>query len=596
MKKLNLLALGLLLSIFSFAQGKNGTVHLSEDFSSTFPPTGWTIENYGTKWTLSNSAKAGGSAPELKFTYTQGSLTTRFISPSVDLSGVENLVLSFRQFVDHYGTGYSVGVATRSNSGEWNTVWSVSPEDNIGPELHDIIISNDDVGSSNFQFCFFLSGNAYQIDYWFIDDVELFTPYSNDVSVSSIVAPDYFAQGDMIIGAVVKNVGLSNVTSFDVNYQIDGGEVVTQSFSGLNLEQTDTYEIEFDQTWAATPGTFTLTVFVSNYNGAGDDNDTENDSQSKTLNVASQTTVNMPLFESFTSSTCGPCASFNGSVFNSFLSSNIERLSIIKYQMSWPQPGDPYYNEDGGTRRVYYGVISVPSLFAGGNSVETSENEINAQLNDLESEEAFFEISVKATYLGTTVTAKIDVSPYISASGLKLHAAVVEKETTGNVGSNGETSFKYVMMKMLPDGEGTTVDFVDGESFSITLTKDLSSTYVEEYNDLMLVVFIQNDSNKEIFQSKMVDITEGSTGIPSSTNKGFSIYPNPTNGTFSLEMPEETGMSLIEVYSLTGALVYSSNISATKSQQFDLGLQKGAYIVSITTLDGMKLSQKLIVR
>ncbi|HOP02827.1 MAG TPA: T9SS type A sorting domain-containing protein [Tenuifilaceae bacterium] len=596
MKKLNLLALGLLLSIFSFAQGKNGTVHLSEDFSSTFPPTGWTIENYGTKWTLSNSAIAGGSAPELKFTYTQGSLTTRFISPSVDLSGVENLVLSFRQFVDHYGTGYSVGVATRSNSGEWNTVWSVSPEDNIGPELHDIIISNDDVGSSNFQFCFFLSGNAYQIDYWFIDDVELFTPFSNDITVSSIVAPDYFAQGDMTIGAVVRNVGLSNVTSFDVNYQIDGGEVVTQSFSGLNLEQTDTYEIEFDQTWAATPGTFTLTVFVSNYNGAGDDNDTENDSQSKTLNIASQTTVNMPLFESFTSSTCGPCASFNGSVFNSFLSSNIERLSIIKYQMSWPQPGDPYYNEDGGTRRVYYGVISVPSLFAGGNSVETSENEINAQLNDLEDEEAFFEISVKATYLGTTVTAKIDVSPYISASGLKLHAAVVEKETTENVGSNGETSFKYVMMKMLPDGNGTTVDFIDGQDYSITLTQDLTSTFVEQYDDLELVVFIQNDDNKQVYQSKMVDITEGSTGIPSSTLKGFSIYPNPTNGTFSLEMPEETGMSFVEIYSITGALVYSSNISETKSQRFDLGLQKGAYIVSITTLDGTKLSQKLIVK
>ncbi len=596
MMKLNLLALGILLSTLTFAQGKNGTVHVSEDFSSSFPPSGWSIENYETKWSSVNSAKAGGSAPELQFEYTSGNLTTRFISPSVDLSGVENLVLSFRQLVDHYGAGYSIGVATRSNSGSWNTVWSVSPADNIGPELSDILISNDDVGSSSFQFCFFLSGNAYQIDYWYIDDVELYTPNTDDITINSIVAPDYFAQGEMTIGAVVKNVGLTQVTSFDASYQIDDGEVVTQSFSGLELDQTDTYEIEFDQTWAATPGTYTLTVFVSNFNGAGDDNDTENDSQSKTLNIASQTTVNMPLFESFTSSTCPPCATFNGSVFNSFLASNIANLSIIKYQMNWPGNGDPYYNSDGGTRRGYYGVSSVPMLFAGGNSITLSSNELNSQLNTLGSNDAFFEISATATYLDKTVTAKIDVSPYISASGLKLHAAVIEKETTGNVGSNGETSFKYVMMKMLPNGNGTTVDLIDGEDYSITLTKDLSSTFVEQYNDLMLVVFIQNDDDKQIYQSKMVDITEGSTGIPSSSLGGFSIYPNPTNGTFSLKMPEETGMALVEIYSITGAVVYSSHISTTKSQSFDLGLQKGVYIVSLTTNNGTKLAQKLVVR
>lgn len=596
MRKIYLLLLGSLLSTLAFAQGKIGAVHVSEDFSSSFPPSGWTIENYETKWGSVNSAKAGGTAPELRFTYTSGTLTTRFISPSVDLTGVENLVLSFRQLVDHYGAGYSIGVATRSNSGSWNTAWTVSPTDNIGPELRDIIISNDDVGSSNFQFCFFLSGNAYQIDYWYIDDVELYSPYNDDITINSIVAPDYFGQGEMTIGAVIKNVGLTQVTSFDASYQIDEGEVITQSFSGLELDQTDTYEIEFDQTWTATPGTYTLTVFVSNYNGAGDDNDTENDIQSKTINIASQSTTNMPLFESFTSSTCGPCASFNGSVFNSFLSSNIENLSIIKYQMNWPGNGDPYYNSDGGTRRGYYGVSAVPMLFAGGNSINLSSDELNSQLNSLGSKEAFFEISANATYLDKTVTAKIDVTPYITATGLKIHAGVVEKETTGNVGSNGETSFKYVMMKMLPDGNGTTADFVDGEPYSLTLTKDLSSTFVEEYNDLMLVVFIQNDSNKEIFQSKMVDITEGSTGLSTSKVESLSVFPNPTNGSFSLRMPEETGMSFVELYTISGSLVYTSKVESKTVHNINLNLQKGMYIVSVTTSKGEKLTQKLVVK
>jgi hypothetical protein len=306
---------------------------------------------------------------------------------------------------------------------------------------------------------------------------------------------------------VVKNVGLNQATSFDASYQIDEGDIVTQNFSGLELDQTDSYAITFDQPWAATPGSYTLKVWVSNMNGAGNDNDTENDELSKTINIASQTTANLPLFESFTSSTCPPCASFNGSVFNAFLTNNINNLAIIKYQMNWPGNGDPYYNADGGIRRTYYGVSAVPMLFAGGNSITLSADELNNQLTALGEAEAFFDISATATYTGTTVEAKIDISPYITAPGLKLHVAVVEKETTGNTGSNGETSFKYVMMKMLPDANGTSVDFVDGEQFSVTLSKNLSSTFIEQYTDLMLVVFIQNSDNKEIFQSKMSQFT-----------------------------------------------------------------------------------------
>ena len=166
--KRSLLTLALVLLI-----GASFSQHLTQDFSGSFPPSGWTIENYTSQWTQVNSSNAGGTAPELRFMYTSGSLTTRFISPSIDLTGVANLTLSFKHFVDHYGSGYTVGVATRSNSGTWNVVWSVSPTADIGPETKDIIISNGDVGSSTFQFCFFLSGNAYNIDYWYIDDVVL---------------------------------------------------------------------------------------------------------------------------------------------------------------------------------------------------------------------------------------------------------------------------------------------------------------------------------------------------------------------------------------------------------------------------------------
>jgi len=166
MKK-NLLLISLLLATtLLWSQTKYGVEHLSEDFSSGTLPTGWTVENYTSQWTVVNSSNAGGIAPELRFMYTQGTLTTRFISPVVDVSSVSNLYFQFKQFVDHYGAGYSIGVATRSNAGDWNTIWTATPTGNIGPETRNIAITNDDLGSSTFQVCFFLSGNAYQIDFW----------------------------------------------------------------------------------------------------------------------------------------------------------------------------------------------------------------------------------------------------------------------------------------------------------------------------------------------------------------------------------------------------------------------------------------------
>ena len=36
--------------------------------------------------------------------------------------------------------------------------------------------------------------------------------------------------------------------------------------------------------------------------------------------------------------------------------------------MNWPGNGDPYYTEEGGTRRFYYGVDGVPMAFLDGAS------------------------------------------------------------------------------------------------------------------------------------------------------------------------------------------------------------------------------------
>jgi hypothetical protein len=501
MKKFTFLLLFFLIGFSAFSQKAN--VLFEQDFSDTnFPPTGWTIDGMPTQWSRSATANAGGTAPEAKLAYTSANpATTRLISPVVNTTGVSSVLFSFNHFLDHYGAGYSVGVATRSNGGSWNNVWTVNPTGNIGPEIKNITISNSDVGSSTFQVCLFLTGNFYQFDYWFMDNLKLFIPDNNDAQLESINTTQYNAAGNIDISCSMVNVGLNMITSVDFNYQIDDGPIVTETINGLNVNTMGSFYHVFTTPWAASPGNYSLKVWVSNMNGLGDDDDTSNDLLTQNMSIASQSVQNMPLFEEFTSSTCAPCASFNASTFTPFMTAHPDDITVIKYQMSWPTPGDPYYTAEGGTRRAYYGVSFVPDLFTGGINTATTSDGVNDAYDYQTAKPAFFDINSYFELNGNVITVNVDIMPYLSAQNFTVQMAVIEKITTGNVGNNGETSFKNVMMKMLPDANGTNVEFTSGVNSYITESFDLSTTNVEEIEDIAVVVFIQNNITKEVFQS-----------------------------------------------------------------------------------------------
>src|SRR5512145_2956383 len=168
MKKIYFLAMLMAVSCWVSAQ-----TFVSEDFSSgDMPPAGWTIDAHAVNWSADASTNAGGVAPEAVFFYDPSfNAASRLISPAIDLTGYTSVKLMFKHFLDDYeGAGYSLGVATRSGGGTWNTAWSVNPTGDIGPEEIVVDITNADVGAADFQFCIYFSGNSYNLDYWYIDD------------------------------------------------------------------------------------------------------------------------------------------------------------------------------------------------------------------------------------------------------------------------------------------------------------------------------------------------------------------------------------------------------------------------------------------
>jgi len=463
---------------------------LTESFdASTVPPTGWTIDAQSGNWSASASANAGGTAAEAKLGWSpQFNGMTRLISPVVDLSGITSLAISFKHFHDTYSPGgNTLGIATTSSAtGTWNDVWTVTTgAANIGPETILALVSNGDVGQADFQFCIYFDGDSYNMDNWFMDDILLYSPEQTDLALGDITVPSYFAQGSQDITGAIANMGLNDITSADINWQVDGGTTYTMNVSGLSLSIGDAHDFTHDDVYTATPGDHSLKVWVSNVNGAGDDDDPTNNELIKVLHVGSQSVTNLPLFEEFTSSTCGPCATFNANTFTPFLNSHPGEYALIKYQMDWPGSGDIYYTAEGGERRAYYGVSYVPHLFTGGMSTSSDNTGVTTNFNYEAAKPTFFTIEGTHQVNDPYISVQAEIMPYVNTQNFTVHAVVVENVTTGNVGSNGETEFHKVMMKMLPDASGTQVNFNDGTPRYLNFDSiDLSSTNIEEFSDL----------------------------------------------------------------------------------------------------------------
>jgi len=478
------------------------------DFTSaTFPPAGWTFSANAANWTrvtTNNAAGTPGGEAQMSWTpqFTTG---TYFISPLIDLTGKPTVSFSFNHMVDYYSNSFTIGVATRTGTGgAWTTVWSQTVTGNIA-ETRNILINNANTNAANFQVAIFFTGDSYDIDYWYIDDINLSAPYSLDGKLATVTNPSFMNAGSTSLTGQISNVGTSAITSFNVNYSVDGGTTNTTSVTGQNLAFGASYNYTCTPAWTATPGNHTAKVWISNVNGSNDMNHS-NDTLTKLISVATQTVTMFPLFEEFTSSTCAPCASFNSSTFNPWLTSHVGTQSLIKYQMNWPAPGDVYYTTEGGTRRDYYGVSGVPDMYIQGGTLATwTTAGLTSALNAAVATPAFFTMTTVPTYSGDNVFIPVIVNPYVGGN-FTLHTVVVEKTTTGNVGNNGETSFKNVMMKMFPNGAGSIVPFTSGIGYYTSFTQDLSTTNVEEMSDLQAVIFLQDNATKNVMQSYAIDI------------------------------------------------------------------------------------------
>jgi hypothetical protein len=597
-----------------------GSVKIAESFE-IWPPAGWTFASPdgGKGWAKTSIAKTplykGGNYAAYAYYYSGGTTYNDqwIISPAFTVSSGEYLSFWMEVLESvNYKDKVEVRISTSGNkTPDFSTILetiNIPSGKDIPWTWHTYDLSAYSGKTIYIAIRETVTDNKNEGAVVMIDLFQVGTLPQTDIALSEITTPKYNAPVYTDISCKVLNLGKKTINSFTINYQIDQGTSYFFPLSEFSLSPGSEFGFTCTNKDNLHSGKHNIKMWITQIDGTEVDEVAENNSLTKNIYVASQATTNFPLFEEFTSSTCGPCANFNTNILNPFIDLHINEISLIKYQMSWPPPGDPYYTAEGGTRRNFYGVNSVPTLYIGGIEAKNTTEYLNQTLTKEKGKLAFFSLKMDSKITGPTKIIEVNatVTPYVTSTDFVIHFAVIEKETTQNAATNGEKKFRQVLMKMLPDAAGTMMNCVENSPLNFNFTADLSGTKTEQFTDLAVVAFIQNIENKEIYQSAL-NMTVGINDRNLPRDLETTIYPNPFSDQVKINIHSSESATLsVAVISLDGRkvkqLTYNEKIvggihTISWDGKNDQGQSEssGFYILRIKT-DKFELNRKIILK
>lgn len=536
------------------------------------------------------------------------------ITDVIDLSGYSVMHATFKSF--YYGATYQGATEVAeflysTNGGAtWTSLGTLDPAGDWETQWIDVTAA---CGNANVQFAFNYQDGGGWLYGLGIDDFAVFAPYNFDVAMESLNMPTTLGLNNapFTFEGTLRNYGGATITSATINYSVNGGTPVTESLSGLSIAPYDTYTWTHTTAWnPSTTGTYSIDFYALPINGTFDQN-TSNDNLNVSIEVLTATADRVVLAEEFTSSTCGPCASFNPG-YKQLLdanSANTEtgRVTSVKYQMNWPSPGnDPAYNQEAADRRVAYGISGVPDVVYSGSNIPTSQANIDIVKDVPSLANLSAEWSATGNYIqcDATVNALGDLG-----SNVVLHMAMIEKQINHSIQTNGETVFYHVFRKFMDGSSGHSMsNMTAGNTYTHYANSTISVNAAPAQgsfdfwigtSNMDVIVWLQNTTTGEVLQSAYGKYTTSGINEMNDVARFIAVYPNPSNEVAGIELDliDRSDVTLNLVNSL-GQTVYTS------AKSLDAGIQKievptatlsaGLYFINVN-VDGISKTLRLNV-
>ena len=536
------------------------------------------------------------------------------ITDVIDLSGYSVMHATFKSF--YYGatlqgaTEVAEFLYSTNGGATWTSLGTLDPAGDWETQWIDVTAA---CGNANVQFAFNYQDGGGWLYGLGIDDFALFAPYNFDVAMESLNMPTTLGLNNapFTFEGTLRNYGGATITSATINYSVNGGTPVTESLSGLSIAPYDTYTWTHTTAWnPSTTGTYSVDFYALPINGTFDQN-TSNDNLNVSIEVLTATADRVVLAEEFTSSTCGPCASFNPG-YKQLLdanSANTEtgRVTSVKYQMNWPSPGnDPAYNQEAADRRVAYGISGVPDVMYSGSNIPTSQANIDIVKDVPSLANLSAEWSATGNYIqcDATVNALADLG-----SNVVLHMAMIEKQINHSIQTNGETVFYHVFRKFMDGSNGHSMsNMTAGNTYTHYANATISVNAAPAQgsfdfwigtSNMDVIVWLQNTTTGEVLQSAYGKYTTSGINEMDDVARFIAVYPNPSNEVAGIELDliDRSDVTLNLVNSL-GQTVYTS------AKSLDAGIQKievstaslsaGLYFINVN-VDGISKTLRLNV-
>ncbi len=610
-----------------------------------------TIFNYGgvaiTDYTVTYSINGGDPvsedvtganiAPSTSFNYT--------FTQTADLSALDYYIInaSFTQTDDSDGSNNNIGVYVTNGDGQ---ITVKVETDGAGGQAWEIVNTNGDVIASHGAYqwniteitdvcvmdndCYtfnWTSGTENTVTISYNDTevnqttaTEAYSVYAIggncsaiDANLQELTFAGFITPGiNVDITGVVKNVGTDALTSFDVDYTIDGGESVgAYSVTELDIATGQTYDFTHDVVFNQTDeAIYEVIVTVSNINGETDGNPVNNE-LTKNINVTNDMIERTVLIEQFTTEACPNCPPVLAYIEGYYEDDN--NLIILTHHAGYytdfltipvHEEMTEFYN--GGTYapagmfdRSYdaTGIDPGPIFF---DADPYGGNKIDERL----ALPAFVSVNICGTYDESThelnATIKGIFYDNFTDEGVSLWVSEDHIAQQSQGGAPADFEHRFTSRAVISDRLGDALtETTSGIEYSKDYTFTMDAAW--EFDNLFLVGFVSHlnatDVNdREIAnatQIKLSEIAVCTDDISAIQNSLINIFPNPSTGIIRVEGAEN---STIEVYNSLGQVITTIN-NASHLESVDLSVySNGTYIVRVITGNNITVKKVSLVK